>query len=347
MRYLWAIVAALAMAGCGEGSGGVPADAQAPRPHLVELATAALGKLDYVADRGGSLRALREVRVLNQEDGEVVEVTAREGDAVVAGDLLIRYDDRILRAELDKTAAAMREAELDYQRNRRLQERGFVGEEALSRAATALEIARAELRLLRERLRHMTIHAPFGGVISQRLVEPGAVTARHTHLLTLLDPSTLVTDVAVSELVMPQIAVGDPALVRIDALGGTPYPGRILRIHPAIDPVTRTGRVEVALESVPAGARPGQFCRVELPTGGREQILVPLAALRRDATGEFVFVYEDDGTVRRASVTSGLRLADRVEIRDGIEAGARVVTRGFIGLEPGRRVEPVEAREQL
>jgi len=332
----------LFVAACGDASS--VSVAPAPRAHLVELATAATGSLAVEADRAGSLRAQREVRIVNQEDGEVTAVTVREGDRVGAGQVLVRFDDRILRAELDKAVAATRQAELEHERNRQLIEKGFVGADALSRSATTLEIARAEERLLAARVRNLTLTAPFAGVVSQRLIEPGSVAPRHTHLLTMIDPSTLLTDVAVSELVLPHLKVGDPAGVRIDALGDTLHEGRIVRIHPAVDPATRTGRVEVALDPVPPGARAGQFCRVVLSTGSREQILVPMAALRRDAQGEHVFVFED-GVVRRVEVQTGLRLADRVEVSSGLAAGTQVVTKGFLGLESGQRVRPVDAPE--
>jgi len=335
--------AVLLIVACSDAATERPAP-RAQSAHLVELAVASTGRLSYAADRAGSLRAVREVRLLNQEEGEIVALTVREGDRVQAGQVLVRFDDRILRAELDKAVATEQQAALEHRRNRQLIEKGFVGADALSRTETALEVARAEVRLLRARLKNLVIDAPFAGVISARRVDPGTVTARHTHLLTLLDPSRLVTDVTVSELVLPVVKVGDAAGVRIDALGETLHPGRVLRIHPTIDPATRTGIVEVALKPVPAGARPGQFCRVEFRAGGGEHLLVPLAAVRRDDQGEFVFVYEGDGTVRRAGVTSGLRLADRVEIRNGLATGARVVTKGFIGLAPGQRVKPVEPK---
>jgi membrane fusion protein (multidrug efflux system) len=334
------------LAGCGAESNSKPA-APAPRMHLVELAVAEPGRLAYTADRAGSLRAVREVRIVNQEEGRLTEVRVREGDRVKAGEVLVRYDDRILRAELDKTSATLNQAELDHERSRQLKEKGFVSDDAVSRAATALEIARAQARLLRVRVQHMTIAAPFDGVVARRLVEPGNVTPQHTHLLTVIDPSQLVTDVNVSELVMPYLAVGDRAEVRIDALGEKLHAGRIVRIHPSIDAATRTGRVEVVLDPVPPGARPGQFCRVMLSTGSREQLVVPLAALQRDLEGEFVYVYQPaEGTVRRAGVVSGLRLADRVEIREGLERGAQVVVKGFLDLAAGRRVKPVEPRTE-
>jgi RND family efflux transporter MFP subunit len=338
------VPALVALIACGAESNSKPAP-RAPRVHLVELASAEPGRLSYTADRAGSLRALREVRIVNQEEGRLTAVRVREGDTVRARDVLVRYDDRILRAELDKAKATLGQAELDHRRARQLMEKGFVSEDAVSRAATALEIARAQVRLLEVRVQHMTITAPFDGVVARRLVEPGNVTPQHTHLLTVIDPSQLVTDVNVSELVMPYLSVGDPARVRIDALGEKPHPGKIVRVHPAIDPATRTGRIEVSLTPVPRGARAGQFCRVVLATGATEQLVVPLVALQRDVEGEFVYVYQPgDSTVRRAAVASGLRLADRVEIRDGLARGAQVVVKGFLGLSAGQRVKPVEPR---
>ena len=90
--------------------------------------------------------------------------------------MLVRYDDRILRAQLDKAAATLGQAELDHQRNRQLKAKGFVSEDAVSRAATALEIARAEVRLLRARVQHMTLTAPFDGVVARA---PGRTGQRH------------------------------------------------------------------------------------------------------------------------------------------------------------------------
>lgn len=346
VEHLPILVLALAIAGCGAETSGesAPKANAKPKPpaaHLVELALAKPGQLAYTPNRAGSLRALREVKLVNEEEGRLIEVKPREGDRVRAGEVLVRYDDDLLRAQLDKAVATRRQTALDHERSVQLKAKGFVSDDAVSRAATVLEVARAEERLLVVRLRSMLIAAPFDGVVAQRRVDPGNATPRHTHLLTIIDPSRLVTDVTVSELIMPFLKVGDAAEVRIDALGPAPYQGRVVRIHPAVDPASRTGRVEVTLDPVPEGARAGQFCRVALATGVVDQLIVPLSALQRDAAGEFLFVLSANLQVRRAPVTSGLRLADRVEIRTGLENGARVVTKGFIGLKVGQVVRPV------
>jgi multidrug efflux pump subunit AcrA (membrane-fusion protein) len=129
--------------------------------------------------------------------------------------------------------------------------------------------------------------------------------------------------------------------VRIDALGTGVLEGRILRIHPALDPLTRQGIVEIALTPLPDGFREGQFARVTLKTAARERMLVPFSALQRDREGEFLYRLTDEGLVETVRVTSGVRTADRIEILDGIAPGDRIVSRGFLGLRAGMAVTVV------
>jgi RND family efflux transporter MFP subunit len=342
--FLLGTVAALGACDSDDSAGGSKASKVA-KAHLVELAVAEPRALAHRVERTGTLRALRAAKIFNQEEGGVLEVPVREGDAVASGDVLVRLDDRILKAELTKAKATRRQAAADADRVRALAKRELVSQETLSRAQTSLEVARAEERLLSTRLEYMTIRAPFAGRISERHVNAGDVAPKHTHLLTLIDPSSLVTAVSVSELVLPRLRVGDPVEVRIDALGGAVYPGRILRIYPTVDPGTRLGQLEVVLEPVPDGASAGQFCRVTLVTQRAERLVVPLAGLRRDQRGEYVFRIGADDRAQRVAVNSGLRVADQVEILDGLHSGDRVVVSGFLGLDDGTPVQPVTASE--
>ena len=166
--------------------------------------------------------------------------------------------------------------------------------------------------------------------------------AKDRHLLTLADLASLVAEVFVSELILPLVKVGDPATVRIDALGDARFPARVLRIHPTLAETSRQAIVELTLEPIPAGARAGQFVRATLDTAAVERLLLPFAALRRDRAGEFVWLVNDERKASRRAVRSGLRVADRVEILDGLDAGERVITRGFLGLNEGKAVQVIE-----
>jgi len=346
-RVVRATAAALlcaALAGCSPSA--PPEDTAAtrqPRDHLVEVASAQVRAVQRSSVHTGTLRARRTLRVFVQEEGRIKELPFLEGDAVRNGDLVLRLDDTLLRAELDKAVASRQQAELDLKRLNGLSGRQLVSEDELARARTALEVARAEEAVLRTRLGYAVERAPFDAVVSARLAEPGDVVARYTHVLTLTDPASLVVEVSVSELTLPDLRVGDPVEIRIDALGPGAFPGRILRLHPSLDPRSRQGVIEVGLDPVPAAAQPGQFARVTLRGVARERVLVPFTALQRDREREIVFRVNAAGHAERVPVESGERFGNEAEVLQGVAAGDRVVVRGFLGLRDGRQVSVVAA----
>lgn len=339
------LLIAAALSGCGQQAPAPEKEKKrSPSAHLVQVRPVVFEPVSSAYERSGSLRVRRIARIYNQEEGRILELPWYEGDRVKQGDLLMRLDDALLRAERDKARANRRQADLDLKRMKNLVQRNAASKDERERARTALDVADAELRMLKTRLGYMRLQAPFDGVVSERLVEPGDVIGEHTHVLTLVDPASLVVEVQVSELLLPQLGKGDPAQVRIDALGGQVHQGRVQRIHPVLDRNTRQGVVEVLLEPIPEGARAGQFARVTLQTAQRPRLMIPFVALQRDRDGEFVFRVGDDGKVLRTAVRSGLRVVDRVEILDGLEKGWPVVTRGFLGLTPGKPVKIVDSR---
>lgn len=324
----------------------VPPKAKATKDkaaHLVETMPVVTKDLGYSSLRTGTLRARREVRIVNQEEGRLKELPYYEGDRVHRGDVLLRIDDTLLRAELAKATASRKQAAVDLERLKKLSRDRLIPEEEIARAQTALEVAQAEETLLQTRLGYTEVRAPFEGVVSARLVEPGDVLPRFSHVLTLIDPAQLTTEVPVSELLLPHLSGGDPVKVQIDALGATPYTGHIQRIHPSVNPDTRQGIVEITIEPVPPGARPGQLCRITLKSHPALRRLIPFDALRRDSNGAFVFRVGKDGKARRVGVSTGLQLGEQIEILEGVKENDRVVVKGFLGLGDDMAVREASA----
>ena len=344
IRLISLVILGLLLTACGQQKADKkPASAKQKnnRSHLVAIELVSLKSLGLSHQRNGTLKARQSVRIFNQEEGRITGLPHFEGDPVEQGETLVRLEDDLLKAELAKAAATSRQMQTNLHRLEKLAKRNAVSDDELARARTDLNVAEAEQRLLQTRLGYTRITAPFRGVVSQRLAEPGDVVPRHTHLMTLIDPDSLITRILVSDLLLPQLKLEDPVSVRIDGLGNNSYPGKIVRIHPELDENTRMGIVEVALEPVPPGARPGQFCRITINSANQPRLTIPFNALQRDTKGEYVYLLEEDQTTSRRAVTSGLRIADRLEILTGLNPGERIVTRGFLGLKAGIKVDPV------
>jgi len=151
------------------------------------------------------------------------------------------------------------------------------------------------------------------------------VAATRAYQLAIVEPVFRLTlersgDVAeayVSELLLPHIAKGEPARIRIDALGGELFDGHILRIHPTLSETNRQARVEIRFERIPDAARAGQFVRAELSTAAVvEEASKTLHALALQAKhdGAALSLYAE----ARERVRTLVRIADQVEILDGL-----------------------------
>ncbi len=331
----------LLLAGCEQTQQASPRQ-QAATP--VEVATVSRSPLVAHRILTGSLQAVSTVRIFNEEVGRIINLPFYQGDAVEKDAIIASIDASLIQAELNKAQANLKQAKVDVKRINSLYRKKLVSEDELARARTAFDTTSAEVSLLQTRLSHTEIKAPFNGIISERLKETGDVVPVHSHILTIFDPNEIKIVVPVSELLLSNIRIDDKVQVRIDALGEKQFPAIVKRIFPTINPQTRKGRMEIQLESIPEGARPGQLCRVTVDTQTTERRNIPFSGIRHDSKGEFVFRVMPDNKVESVRVQTGILLGNQMEILEGLEIDDRVVVKGFIGLRDGKQIIPLEPK---
>jgi len=148
----------------------------------------------------------------------------------------------------------------------------------------------------------------------------------------------LIADVDVVGADVARIEPGLEARLRHFAWEGEHFTGRVVRLAPTIDPVTRTVRVEVEVDNAARKLRPGMFVEVTLVAERREGVpVVPREALTERGGTRVVFVL-DSQRVEQREVVPGLGDDEIVEVRQGLEPGERVVVRGLETLTDGTRV---------
>jgi RND family efflux transporter MFP subunit len=339
----------LALAGCGGGDaaqaaqpgrggrgGRAGGEAGGERVVPVELAVATRGPVARTAVLAGTVAPIRTVAVNNQLAGVLTAVLVEEGDRVRRGQVLARLDDTELRAQLRQAQAQFAVAERTWRRAQELRKGGIVTQAEFERDEAAYLAARASRDALRARAGYATVAAPIDGVVLTQTVERGDVVGAQTPLFTLGDVSTLVLQVAVSELDVPGLRVGDSVGVTVDALPGRPLAGSIRRIFPSADPETRLVPVEVALRDAgTAGVRPGFLARAAFTVGRKsDAVLVPLAAVTGAAGQQTAWVVRN-GRAERRDVRTGAPAEGRVEILEGVEPGDSVVVAGLAQLRDG------------
>jgi RND family efflux transporter MFP subunit len=238
------------------------------------------------------------------------------------------------REEDIKTAQArVRQAEESLRLARAAVVQNKIREEQARTAASEVGRASAALQYARVQHSYATITSPVDGIVTARLVDPGATVSPGAPILTIENRANYRLEAGVSESDLPLLAIGALVDVQIDA-SGMEVRGRVVEIVPSGDPGSRKFTVKVDL---PKGmvARTGQFGRVRFPRSTREAVTVSSEAVR-DATGiTSVFVAGSDGKAHLQVVKAGKSEQGRTEIVSGLSGGEEVITSGLSALSDG------------
>jgi RND family efflux transporter MFP subunit len=366
------LAAAAAVAWVKRPSGTAPAAtaaaaaASAPAMLLApgDVARAERTELGTLLQLSGGLRAVESAMVKAKVAAEVKQLNVREGDRVQAGQLLGRLDatevQLRLRQAQDNVAAAQAQvdtAQRSFENNRALVGQGFISRNALDTSANslagaqaALQAARAAADLARKAVADTEIRAPIGGLIAQRLVQPGERIAIDGRLVEIVDLSRIELEAAVAPEDVLHLRVGQEARVSIDGLP-EPVAARVARINPSAMTGTRSVLAYLALARS-EGLRQGLFARATVEMQRRSALVVPASAVRDDQARPYVLAVEGGLAVARPvklGARGEVQLAGQrenaVEVLEGLAPGA-VVLRGTVGaLRAGTRVQlPAAAR---
>jgi len=308
----------------------------------------------------GSLRAVNQASVKAKVGGEVREVLAREGEAVKAGQVLVRMDSSDYLARVDQAKGALQAARGQLEiatktrdNNKALLDKGFISKTAYDNASSQYDIARANVESARgaldvanKALADTVIHAPIAGLVSARNVQPGEKVSPDNRLLDVVNLGQMELEAAVPAGEISHVALGQEVQVKVEGLAG-PLAGTVARINPATQAGSRSIMVYIKIDNPQGLLRVGMFGEVQLTIAKKAGVLsVPQTAIQTEAGRTFVYAIEN-GKLAQKPVTLGMRGDDgdgpAVEIVQGLESGTQIVRTNLGTLRPGTQVKFAQA----
>ncbi|HYC36474.1 MAG TPA: efflux RND transporter periplasmic adaptor subunit [Usitatibacter sp.] len=323
-----------------KGSPTVAAPAKGPPPGLVvEAARVATVKLPQSLSAVGSLRSDETIIVRPEIAGRVAQILFREGQHVAKGTVLVRLDDSVQRADLDKARANLVLSKSKLDRALGLRQQGFVSGQATDEAENLYKVARADVELMEARVSKATITAPFAGTIGLRQVSIGDYVKEGQDIVNLESLDPLKVDFRVPEMALSQVKSGQTLQVTLDAIPDRAFDGHVYAINPLIDAGGRSIVIRAQVSNRDGKLRPGMFARVRLFTSeARDSAMVPEEAIFPVGDDKYVWKVVD-GKVSRQKVEIGQRRDGRVEITSGLGGSDVVVTAGHLKVRDGMAVK--------
>ncbi|MFA5941108.1 MAG: efflux RND transporter periplasmic adaptor subunit [Sinimarinibacterium sp.] len=322
------------------------AEPAAPNPGLtVELISPSQQTWPDVLAASGEVAAWQEASIGAEVGGiRLDEVLVNVGDVVKKGQLLARYNEDSLRADLARLDAGVAEADAnvlkaqaDAARADRLEATDALSQQAIQVYRTQAQVAEAQLASARAqrdaqalKLRYARVVAPDEGVISSRSATVGAVSTTGAELFRLVRRNRLEWRAEVPAGALPRLKPGTGVVVQ--TLDGSKVTGSLRQLAPTVDTGTRNGMAYVDLPA-DSGLAAGMYLTGRFSFPSRAALVVPESAIVQRDGNQYLMQVDTEDRVHLVKITTGRRQDQAIELLGTIETAARYVKSGgaFLG----------------
>ena len=300
--------------------------------------------IDNTLEFTSTLIANEEVYFAPATPGRIEKIYVEVGSRFRQGDLLFVMD----QTQLHQARIQLKNLEVDMARFDTLIKSNSIPKQQYDQFKTQYEIAKTNVQFLEENSR---LKAPFSGIVSGKYYQNGEMFsgAPNTQVgkaavVSIVQINPLKAIVNISERYFPLIKTGMEATIITDVFPEKPVQGKVLRVYPTIDQISRTFQVEITVPNPKEELRPGMFCRATFYAGKVDALIVPgNAVLKVQGSNERYVFIEKEGKAVRYDVEIGRRFDDQVEIMiNGVQPGDKLIISGQARLVDGVDVVVVD-----
>lgn len=342
--FVLAAVAAVALtAGCNSKAEETPATPQAITVGPEQVGVIRQQQIQSGPTLSGSLAAEQEATVRAEIPGSVLQTYAEAGQAVARGAVLARLDDRAIRDQAASARSAVATAQANAQlyareveRTQALVSAGALADRALEQVRTQASSANAQLAQARavlagaeKQLAYTVIRAPFSGVVARRSANAGDVVSPGTALFTVVNPATMRLEASIPAEAVGMVRLGMPVEFSVSGYGARRFTGRVTRISPSADPVTRQVQLIATIPNAGSTLVSGLFAEGRVASEQKTGLVVPLAAVDERGLRPTIARVKG-GKVESVPVEIGVRdqASEIIEVRSPVLAAGDTVLLG-------------------
>ncbi len=302
----------------------------------------------------GSIQPERKADLRAEVSTVVLQVLKENGEAVKRGDVIVRLDETSIRDNLNSAndsarnaALALDQADRNLQRLKTLRASGMTSMQALDDAEVRRNTAQSEVSAAKARaasaqqqLQRTVVRAPFDGIISERKVSPGDTALAGKELVKVIDPNSMRFAGRVSADKIGMVKPGQNVSFRINGYAGQEFRGKVTRVDPAANDVTRQVEVLVAFADSKQPRVSGLYAEGNIEAETVSALMLPEGALVK--SGDKTYAWRVKGkSLNKVELALGSRdvRTGNYEVRGGVVAGDVIMRNPSSSFKEGQVVE--------
>ena len=303
------------------------------------------GHFESFIEVSGSVESRKNVLISAETPGLIERIYVTEGEAVKAGQTLIRLDNEILMSNYEELKTSYELAKTMYERQSNLWEQKIGTEVQYLEAKNRKEALENQLKTLRSQIEKTYIKAPFSGTIDRLDAKLGQYAQPTVPLIRLVSLDNLYIKADVSEAYIGSIRKGDPTTVTFASLNQE-FETRISSIGQVINPDNRTFTVEVKVPQLPVRLKPNLVAVVKIKDFESDNAtVVPNNLIQKDSRGDYVYIVamnSENPVAKKVPVERGKTYKDQTMITSGLKGDEELINEGFRDVNDGVNVKVVE-----
>lgn len=318
----------------------------------------------------GTIMAGKDQVLFSKISERIEALSVKPGDVVSTNQVIARQYNALFAQGVDAAKANLANAEAQFEladqnfrRVDRLYQQRAVSTQQFEQtsaqykaAASALEAAKAQLKQAIEQLENSIIKAPFSGVVATVFVESNQMVMAGQQIAQIIDPSIMKSKIRVASRDINLIKINLKVEVKVPAIKGKTYEGRVTSVDQAVDPLSKTLEIEVLITNADSDIKSGMYAEFLIPTKTVENaIVIPETALlsqtevqinKQTGTQEtlkryFLFTVENE-RAKIKEVEVGLIANSRAELLSGLNFNEKVIVVGNNIVQENQKVNIID-----
>ena len=330
------LTATFFLSSCGNNSGKTNNEKKLPLVKVMEIKPTTFTENFKVV---GIVKPYASAKISSEEGGLILSIPKDKGSHVSQGEVVVRLKKDVEGAALEQAQAQFELAKINYEKQKQLWEENATTELQYLTAKWQMEAADKGLDVLRTRIAKGYVRSPISGVIEDRYMNKGEMSAPGIPILSVVDVSRVKITAGVPEKYVNQIKKGQSVKITVDVLPGVDFEGKIGYIAPSLASGSRTFEIEIVISNRDRLLKPEMNANVKIAQYTTDDAIV----IQQDNIVDFgdeqyVFVLEGD-VAKKKVLKLGSRNGNSVLIEEGLKSNDKLIYVGFQNLADGDKVQ--------